>query len=285
MVNRIELSKECTAALEKADIPDAEFDCLCIFQDCLGDKNPLFKPLEAVEDDTAEKIHSMISRRINGEPLQYILGEWEFFGYPFKVGKGVLIPRPDTETLVENVIKICRQNKLTSPKIADLCAGSGCIAVTLKKELPLVDITAVELSPDAMRYLRANAELNSADIHIIEGDVLSPDTAALLRDMDIIVSNPPYVTAEEMAVLQREVRHEPETALFGGNDGLDFYREMTKLYRASLKNRGFLCYEFGDRQHEQVGNILAGNGFDNINFTRDLAGIIRTVTAQKQEDK
>lgn len=284
MVSRSELFRECQAALEAAGNPDARFDMMCIFQDCLGDRNPLFSPLEAVPTDAEALIRAMTERRISGEPLQYILGEWEFYGYPFKVGAGVLIPRPDTETLVDNVIQLCRGNGLTSPKIADLCAGSGCIAVTLKKELPLAEVSAVELSQEALPYLRQNVRLNEADVGIVAGDVLAEETAARLSGLDIVVSNPPYLTAQEMNDLQDEVRREPEMALDGGGDGLGFYRRLTPLWKKSLKSGGFICYEFGMGQHDKVGKILAENGFVNIKFTRDLGGIIRTVTAQKSEE-
>lgn len=284
MVSIGEFYKECSAQLEKAGIADAEFDTLCIFQDCLGDKNPLFRPLEAVREDTEKSIREMVRRRISGEPLQYILGEWEFWGYPFKVGEGVLIPRPDTETLIDDVIRLCRGYKLSAPKIADLCSGSGCIAVTLKKELPASEVTAVEMSPKALGYLRQNIRLNEADVNVVEGDVLDVKLTEKLGTFDIIVSNPPYLTAEEMTELQTEVRREPEMALAGGNDGLDFYRALTPLWKKSLRSGGWLCYEFGMGQHEKIENILAGNGFENINFSRDLGGIIRTVCAQKQEE-
>ena len=284
MVSRSELFRECQAALENAGLSDARFDTLCIFQDCLGDRNPLFSPLEAVPADAEAMINAMTERRISGEPLQYILGQWEFYGYPFKVGAGVLIPRPDTETLVDNVIQLCRRNGLTSPKIADLCAGSGCIAVTLKKELPLAEVSAVELSQEALPYLRQNAALNEAAVDIIEGDVLAETTAARLCGLDIVVSNPPYLTADEMNDLQAEVGREPSMALAGGDDGLDFYRALTPLWKKSLRSGGFICFEFGMGQHDEVGKILAENGFENIKFTRDLGGIVRTVTAQKSEE-
>ena len=284
MVNIGTLFRECQSVLEAARIPDARFDAMCIFQDCLGDKNPLFRPLEAVNPETEAKIRAMTERRLNGEPLQYILGEWEFYGYPFKVGAGVLIPRPDTETLVDNVIRLCRENKITSPRIADLCAGSGCIAVTLKKELPLSEVFAIELSQEALPYLRQNVSLNEAAVDIIEGDVLSDKTASGFSGLDIVVSNPPYLTADEMNELQEEVRREPSMALAGGGDGLDFYRALTPLWKGALRNGGWLCYEFGMGQHDEVGKILAGNGFENIKFTRDLGGIIRTAMAQKTEE-
>lgn len=280
MVSRSELYRECVGRLEEAGIPDSSFDVMCIFQDMLGDRNPLFRPLETVPDDAEMRIRDLTARRCKGEPLQYLLGEWEFWGYPFRVGEGVLIPRPDTETLIEDVLGICRRNGLVSPKIADLCSGSGCIAVTLKKELPRADVCAVELSEAALPYLRDNVKRNNADVRVIAADVLSEQTRQLVGETDIIVSNPPYLTADEMAELSPEVLREPSMALYGGADGLDFYRALTKMWKKSLKKGGFLCYEFGMDQHEAVGRILGENGFTDMKFSRDGGGIIRTVSAR-----
>ncbi|MBE6857981.1 MAG: peptide chain release factor N(5)-glutamine methyltransferase [Ruminococcus sp.] len=253
---------------------------MCIFQDMLGDRNPLFRPLETVPDDAEMRIRDLTARRCKGEPLQYLLGEWEFWGYPFRVGEGVLIPRPDTETLIEDVLGICRRNGLVSLKIADLCSGSGCIAVTLKKELPRAEVCAVELSEAALPYLRDNVKRNNADVRVIAADVLSEQTRQLVGETDIIVSNPPYLTADEMTELSPEVLREPSMALYGGADGLDFYRALTKMWKKSLKKGGFLCYEFGMDQHEAVGRILGENGFTDMKFSRDGGGIIRTVSAR-----
>lgn len=284
MVSRLELYKECLEILERSEIADSEFDVLCIFQDMLGERNPIFKPNENVPEEAETKIRSLVKKLTDGEPLQYLLGEWEFWGYPFKVGKGVLIPRPDTETLVEEVLRICRGYGLDSPKIADLCSGSGCIAVALKKELPDAEVCAMELSKDALYYLRENVKRNNVDVRVISADVLDPKSAELLNGSDIIVSNPPYLTAEDMSDLQTEVAKEPSMALFGGEDGLDFYRKMTRLWKNSLKTGGFLCYEFGMGQHESVGMLLKANGFTDIEFAKDAGGIIRTVTARKTEE-
>lgn len=284
MVSRLELYKECLEILERSEIVDSEFDVLCIFQDMLGERNPIFKPNENVPEEDETKIRSLVKKLTDGEPLQYLLGEWEFWGYPFKVGKGVLIPRPDTETLVEEVLRICRRYGLDSPKIADLCSGSGCIAVALKKELPQSEVYAVELSEDALYYLRVNVNRNNVDVKVISADVLNPKSAELLNGLDIIVSNPPYLTAEDMSDLQTEVAKEPSMALFGGEDGLDFYRKMTRLWKNSLKIGGFLCYEFGMGQHEAVSELLKTNSFSDIEFAKDAGGIIRTVTARKTEE-
>ncbi|MBQ9894486.1 MAG: peptide chain release factor N(5)-glutamine methyltransferase [Ruminococcus sp.] len=284
MVNRSQLFSECRTALENSGIDTAHFDTLCIFQDMLADKNPLFKPQEAVPDDAEKRIRELIKKRSEGYPLQYLLGEWEFYGYPIKVGEGVLIPRPDTETLVDQVLEICRKNGMTSPKIADLCSGSGCIAIALKKQLPSAEVYSVELSDKALGYLRENIKLNNADITVIEGDVLKKETQKQLSRLDIIVSNPPYLTGEEMRELQTEVSHEPGLALYGGNDGLGFYRAITELWRRSLKLGGYIAYEFGEDQHDAVKKILTANSFDNIQFCRDGGGIIRTAAAQKIAD-
>ena len=283
-MRRLELYEHCKALLEQAGVEDADFDALCIFQDMLGDKHPLFRPQEEVTEETEQRILSLVSERCTGRPLQYLLGQWEFFGYPFFVGEGVLIPRPATETLVENVIEICRREKLTSPHIIDLCSGSGCIAVSLKKQLPFADVTAIELSEKAYGYLERNISLNDAEIHTLLCSVTDPETASRFSGADIIVTNPPYLTPEEMASLQREVRYEPEQALAGGSDGLDFYRIIASLWRESLRTGGWLCCEFGDGQHDDVKKILLENSYGNITLCRDLAGIIRTASAQKQED-
>ena len=285
IMTRRELYVLCREKLERAGIDTADFDVMCIFQDMLNEKNPMFQPLEEVPEDISGKITDLTERRSQGYPLQYLLGRWEFFGYPFNVGEGVLIPRPETELLVENIIEICRREQLTSPRIADLCSGSGCIAVTLKKELPSAEVRAYEISPQALSYLKENASLNDADINIIERDVMLGGNEDIPEDgFDIIVSNPPYLTSEEMSQLQTEVRHEPELALYGGEDGLDAYRAITDIWKHHLRKNGWLCYEYGDGQHDYVKDILIDNDFRNITLSRDLAGIYRAVSAQRTEE-
>ena len=282
MVSRKELFASCRELIAQRDEETADFDTNCILQDLLGDRNPMFAPQLPVPDDKAQEILSLAQRRSEGYPLQYLLGQWEFWGCNFKIGEGVLIPRPDTETLVEQVLDICRREKMTTPKIADLCSGSGCIAAALKKELPNADIYAVELSDKALPYLRQNMELNGCDVNIIHGDVLDSSIAEQLTELDILVSNPPYLTAQDMRELQTEVQHEPATALFGGEDGLDFYRAMTKLWKSSIKLGGFIAYEFGMGQHDAVKAILEENGFTDVELRRDGGGIIRTAAAVNQ---
>lgn len=281
MVSRRELYSDVKRRLEESGADSPEFEAKCIIEQAYGRRFPEFIMDGGLE--VPEKLHDnilgMAKQRCGGFPLQYILGEWEFMGYTFKVGKGVLIPRADTETLVEQAAEICRKYKIK--RIADLCSGSGCIAVSLKKMFPDSEISAVELSADACGYLRENAELNKTNINIIQADVLDEKTARLFENLDMIVSNPPYLTAEDMKNLQKEVSFEPEAALYGGGDGLDFYRIISRIWNGSIRTGGFAVFEFGMNQENEVGRILKANGYEDIGYCRDSAGIIRTAAFRK----
>ena len=274
---------ECRALLAENGVDSPDFDARCMIEDVLGDMSAMYFPNREVPQEKIAVIRDIAGKRASGQPLQYLLGQWEFYGLPFKVGEGVLIPRPDTETLVDMAIDICRQEGRTSPKIADLCAGSGCIGISLKHEIPGSQVTAFELSEAALSYLRENAALNETALEIVHMDVLSGDISAY-TGYDIIVTNPPYLTAEDMENLQREVRYEPETALFGGEDGLIFYRSIAARWKAALRPGGWLMCEFGMGQHTDIEKILASEGFVNIQLKRDAAGIIRAAQAQKMEE-
>ncbi|MCL2637537.1 MAG: peptide chain release factor N(5)-glutamine methyltransferase [Oscillospiraceae bacterium] len=229
------------------------------------------KWLREFAEKSGESLESLLKRRENGEPLQYILGEWEFYGYSFKVGKGVLIPRPETEFLVD----LAKERK---PKtIYDLCAGSGCVGIALAKEIGC-EVIAVEISEEAINYLKQNAELNKTDIKIIKDDVLKPEFD--YEEADCILVNPPYLTKNEMQELQTEVTHEPELALFGGEDGLDFYREIFRLWDGKLRHGGLFAVEVGHEQAEQVAELMKGAGF-TPQIKKDYSGIDRIVYAVK----
>lgn len=197
---------------------------------------------------TGESEQSVKGRLANGEPLQYILGEWEFYGLPFKVGKGVLIPQPDTEILVEQALKFADKNS----KVLDLCSGSGCIAIAINK-LSGADTTATELYDDALRYLYENVKLNNAQVSVIKADVLKPPE---IKDrFDIITANPPYIAFSEKNTLSREVLSEPHTAIFADNDGYEFYYALKK-YIPLLKNGGHFLFEIGYKQAQRVCEIF-----------------------------
>lgn len=257
------LHRALTAILESGGIEDAALEAKWICEDI-------------ADADSAREI---ARRRAAHEPLQYLLGTWEFYGLPLLVGEGVLIPRADTETLVDAVLTRIRH--MHAPRIADLCTGSGCIALALKSQRQDAEITGVDISPQTMHYAVPNAMRLGLDVQFITGDVLTPENIPLLHRQDVIVCNPPYLTAEDMANLQPEVRYEPALALAGGSDGLDFYRAITNRWQDALQTGGLLAYEIGCTQAQAVTAILAENGFTGIETVRDLGGNDRVVLGIK----
>ena len=262
--------REITAFLEAGGIPDADFDARCMIEQVTGQK---LETVQHISDHQQQELHKMAERRICGEPLQYILGEWEFFGMRLFVGEGVLIPRPDTEVLVETVLHHCKGR--TSLRILDLCTGSGCIALALQKHLPDAEIHALDISEAALAYAVQNAEYHALPVQFHRVDVLH---GTLPGQFDVIVSNPPYLTTEEMAHLQTEIRCEPAGALEAGTDGLQFYRGITARWNDSLRDGGLLAYEIGEQQGEAVRTILESGGFRNIQILQDYARRDRVVT-------
>lgn len=209
-----------------------------------------------------------IKMLINGVPIQHITHRQEFMKLSFYVDENVLIPRPDTEILVEEAISICKKNNYT--KILDLCTGSGAIAVSLAKYLENVDITAVDISNNALKIAKRNARSNNVEekMTFIESDLFDNLSN---NKYDIIVSNPPYIKKEEINYLDKEVKREPRLALDGGMDGLDFYRKIAQNAFKYLNNKGTLCLEIGFNQKEKVINLLKKEGkYTNIYCKKDL---------------
>ncbi len=265
-------------ALKAAGIENYANEALWLVEKATGLKRNeiILKGANQLSDNENNKLDEYISRRLDGEPLQYIIGEWEFFGLAFKVGKGVLIPRQDTEALVEAVLDYIKDKY--NPEIIDLCSGSGCIAIALDKNIANAKIHAVELSDDAIFYLNQNIVSNDSDVTLFKGNVLDMATAGLYKNIDLIVSNPPYLNENDMNQLQREVSFEPEMALFAEDNGVYFYKEITRLWKICLKKGGMIAFECGINQHNDIKLILEDNGFENICFKEDLCGIIRVVS-------
>lgn len=229
------------------------------------------KPLQ---DDELAAYRSMVARRGKREPLQHILGSQEFDGLEFIVTKDVLIPRFDTETLLEEAVRQAPRART----VLDIGTGSGCIAVALAHRLPHAALTAVDLSPDALSIARRNAEQNSAQIEFLLGSFFQPVAG---RRFDLIVSNPPYITTADLATLQSEVRDfEPRLALDGGTDGLNAYRVLAAEAPRYLEPNGWLLLEIGAGQDKDVAGLLADAGFDAIVTVLDSAGIMRVVGGQ-----
>lgn len=234
---------------------------------------------QPVEPSAAERFTQALKRRLEGYPLQYLLGRWEFYGYPFEVGEGVLIPRADTETLCEAALE--RLKKLERPAAIDLCSGSGCLAVTMALECPEATVYAVEKYEAALGYLHRNVALNNAPVQVVQADVLRGVPLEFIGIADVITCNPPYLTRADMEQLQKEVSYEPATALYGDDDGLLFYREVTKQWLKALKPGGMLAFEIGRGQEQDVETILRANGCQNVCTHKDGCGIIRVLTADK----
>jgi release factor glutamine methyltransferase len=229
------------------------------------------KPLQ---DDELAAYRSMVARRGKREPLQHILGSQEFDGREFVVTKDVLIPRFDTETLLEEAVRKAPQAR----RVLDIGTGSGCIAISLAHRLPHAQITAVDLSPDALAIAQHNAERNNAAVEFLLGSFFQPVTG---RRFDLIVSNPPYITRADLDTLQPEVRDfEPRLALDGGVDGLDAYRVLVSEAPGYLEPGGWLLVEIGAGQDKDVTCLLADAGFGAIVTVPDSVGIMRVVGGQ-----
>lgn len=265
--------------LSKAGIESSAFDAVYLFEHIfsLSRKDITIFGDRVVSDGDYNKLHNCIQRRINHEPVQYIIGKWYFMGNEYKVSEGVLIPRDDTEVLVNACIDILRPKN--SARIIDLCSGSGIIAITLKKEFLSSDVYAVEKSDIAYNFLTENAKLNNANINAIHADLYDYVNNFENNSFDLIVSNPPYIIKDEIETLEPEVRKEPSMALDGGIDGYDFYKGIIKYWSKKLKKGGHIAFELGEGQFEFVNELLKNSYFTDIKGYLDLGNTTRAVTA------
>ena len=226
------------------------------------------------------EFHALIQRRFAGEPIQYINGEQEFYGLPFLLTPDVLIPRPETEHLIEKVVELAPL--FSKPRIVDVGTGSGAIAIALAHEWPSAAITAIDVSAPALEVAHRNAErIGFADrVRFLRGDLLAPVEAECF---DFVVSNPPYVPTADRDSLSVEVReHEPALALFAGEDGLDVYRRLIPAAFAVLEPGGFLVMEIGYRQSQAVAALMSEAGFEQIESVADLQGIPRVACGRRR---
>lgn len=325
-----EAYRQASSLLSGGGIDEAARQVELLMQEVLGWTRTefLLRSDERFPDELDERLGSMLNRRLNGEPVQYIIGHQEFYGLPFRVNRAVLIPRPETELLVEAVMKQAEgliasrdaANEATSGssteaaggkgdsvslRVLDVGTGSGAIAVTMAVKRPDWRITALDISGEALEVARMNAEMNGVADRIswVQGDCLTPWIAssaggsALEGDVtespiasdamsgelpfDIVVSNPPYIAADEIAHLQSEVRCcEPHTALSGGSDGLRMYARLTEQLKQFECKPRIVAFEVGLGQHEAVAAMLASvQPWDDIVIVPDLAGIMRHVVA------
>lgn len=272
-----ETLKTASAQLRQAEVPNDLLDAQLLLAEALQqDRTYLVINYNlAVPDEVLTRFQALVKRRSAGEPLQYILGRQEFFGLEFEVTPAVLIPRPETELIVEEVLRLSQ--KIAAPKIIDVGTGSGCIAVTLAREIAEAKIIATDMSAEAIAVAKRNAAKHGVQdrIEFIHCDLLNGIAAD--TKVDFIVSNPPYIAPEEMPGLQREVRDwEPHNALTDFHDGLEFYRRLLVEAPKYLQPGGHLIFEMGYQQAETIKALVDRAVWHEPKALQDLQGIIRT---------
>ena len=273
--------REVEHRLAAAGCPDADFDAGELFRLVVEqDVRLASEPLTAAQ---AERLEALTVRREQREPLQYLCGRWPFLDFELAVGPGVLCPRADTEVVAEAAAQTLAGVK--APRVLDLCAGTGCLGLGVKRFCPDARVTCVEKSPEAFRYLEQNVRsaLPGAvpAAQAVQGDLFTYWETLPEGELDLIVSNPPYLTAAEMGQLQPEVAQEPAMALAAGEDGLVFYRALAEHYQRALRPGGALALEIGWQQREAVTALLEANGWVGIAWRKDYGGNDRAVTARK----
>lgn len=276
MASYVQLLQKGIERLQQANVPEPELDAWYLFSECfhITRAEYLLKQKEDSKEDlqTINQWELFLDRREKREPLQYILGMQEFMGFSFFVSPDVLIPRQDTEILVEKVLSILKPNDT----ILDMCTGSGCILLSLMKIAKLQKGIGVDISEEALSIAEKNAKTLKVPALFYKSDLFHAlDKKELF---EVIVSNPPYITEEEMLELMPEVgRYEPPLALFGGQDGLDFYRKIVVAAKDFLKPGGSLIMEIGCNQAMAICEILQENGYEAIEVIQDFAGLDRVV--------
>ena len=273
-----QIYKDMCAVMEQNENCDVSFEANQLIEFVLGKKRIEFLGVDISDADTA-KLIELATQRKEGYPLQYILGRWQFFDMELLVGEGVLIPRQDTETVCEAAFEVIKT--MENPKVTDLCSGSGCIALAVKRFCPDATVTAVEKSEEAFSYLEKNIEHTGLDVTAVNGDIFVYNEILEKESLDAIVSNPPYIDPIFREDIQTEVSFEPDMALYAEEKGLYFYKYIAKNYKDILKSKGYLVFEYGFDQQIQVRNILLQEGYTIIKEIVDMCENPRGVVAQK----
>lgn len=272
-----------TQELKNAGKEDAAIDAEILLLHVLecSKIDRILKARDQVQEEKQQKYENFIAKRATGIPTQHLTKEQEFMGLSFEVNGHVLIPRQDTETLVEKVLEIAKKRPIR--RILEVGVGSGCISISLAHYLQQVSIVGIDISEKALEVARRNAFNNgvSESIEWVLSDVFS-DFVCKEESFDILISNPPYIATDVCQGLMEEVRlHDPMNALDGGSDGLDFYRKITKQGKKYITHGGMLVYEIGYDQGEIVPQIMRENGFENVAVYKDLVGHDRVVLGEK----
>lgn len=270
-------ARAATQRLADAGVPDAAFDVGCLLEEYGGMPHGVLPDDRPLSAKAVERLDDALQKRLEGQPLQYLIGTWDFLSLRLAVGEGVLIPRQDTELLCETAAAALREMACDGlPTVWDLCAGSGCVGLGIASLTPAV-VTAVEKSPEAFRYLCENcARYPDLRVRSMRLDICT-DADCLADGVQAIVSNPPYIPAADIPSLSREVRHEPIMALDGGEDGLLFYRVLCEIWSKKLAPGGFLAVEIGFDQGEKVNALFEKAGLVKRRVMQDSAGKDRVV--------
>lgn len=282
-----DIYKTAKHMLANAGIESSDFETNVLIEEICGISKEarIRNPELDITEKQYREFFDAVSKRAEHYPLQYIIKNWDFYGLNFKVGKGVLIPRPDTEILVEHCIEYIKSVDVVGYKsIADLCSGTGCIALALENSMrkkSKIRIYALEYEEEAYSYLISNIKRLKSRVISKQSDVISTDTVKNYSKLDLVVSNPPYLTRLDMSNRQEEVTYEPFTALYGGEDGLYYYQKIIQLWKDTLKKGGMMAFEIGRGQHRDVKKIFEKNGYSDIQFKKDYSGIIRVVSAKR----
>ena len=267
--------------LSTAGCDSPEFDVQQLFDFCLkiNKTQLLLRANESIDDLDISFFNECLEKRKNRIPLQYIIGEWGFYKYNFKVGEGVLIPRPETELIPEYIYSKFQKNP---PKVVfDICTGTGCIGITVAKLFPLCKVYCIDISDTAISYATQNKEKLCADnVIIIKADMLDPTSPLGLPFADIIISNPPYIKSDEIPELQREVQFEPKLALDGGKDGLTFYKALKENWFPFLNSNGLMVLECGENQSKDILELFLETA-KGAKFIKDGQDIERIVVLKK----
>jgi release factor glutamine methyltransferase len=283
---------QSAAFLKSAGIETPSLDASLLLAHALntGREALAAKGTEELSEEALGALRAFIDRRVNGECVAYITGKKEFFALEFMVNSHVLVPRPDTETLVEAAIAIINEQEAgfiiaaNTIRVLDLCTGSGAVAVSLKHEMPQLEVYAADISAEALQIAKTNAQrlLSGAQIHFYHGDLYDalPPSAS---SFDLIVSNPPYVPSDEIKTLSAEVQNEPRLALDGGKDGLKIIRRIIDGAHGNLKRGGMLLLEAAPYQMEKIAGLLENRGFRDIKLYKDMSGQKRIIGGRYED--
>jgi release factor glutamine methyltransferase len=297
--------KSSSDYLERSGVADHLVDAeLLVLHAARIDRLRAYMDNPVIDQKLRSRINRLVRGRASGEPLQYIIGEVDFLGLRIGVGKGVLIPRPETELLAQEAVNECKRRRVKSLAakdcrgkakgaeqllpfddqplaILDLCTGSGCIALALAKEFPAAQVYATDVSARALKYAKGNAECNGVkNVVFLKGSLFGPVESHMA--FDLITANPPYIRTSDISGLQREIRDwEPVEALDGGSDGLDFYRVILSKAAGYLKDYGSILLELGFGQAKDAKELAGNAGFKTIEIIKDFAGIDRVLKTRK----